>query len=210
MDTAPRRRELCVRVQLLDELCGPVLDLAGLRIPALVQVDASVRIFCGEDEPHAIVSMLLRGSHHLFIGAPRLCSVHSGQLSGVWADRNLGNFAVPFFIPPVDPLSQLFHEVLHSRWYFSKEKAAGCRPAAHASPSGADVREVSLFLRVPFDRLDLRYLRPGLTLGVLVGLYFDHAALAFDSLRSPANCRVDRSPVQALGPWCSATWRSIR
>src|SRR5215216_5958337 len=72
--------------------------------------------------------MFFRGSYCLFVSAPRLRSVHSGQLSGVWANRNLGDFVVPFFVSPVDPLSQLFHGVLNSCWFFSKEGAAGRTP----------------------------------------------------------------------------------
>src|SRR5215203_3142009 len=128
--------------------------------------------------------MLLRGSYCLFVCAPRLRSVHSGQLSGVRADGNLGDPAVPFFISPVDPLSQLFHEVLNSCWFFSKEGAAGRHPAAHASPLGTDVREVDLFSGLLVDRLNLRDLGPGLALGVLVGLHLHPATLAFDRLWS--------------------------
>src|SRR5215211_2088794 len=105
--------------------------------------------------------MLLRSSYCLFVGSPCLWPVHSSQLSGVWADRNLCDLAIPFFMSPIDPLSHLFHGVLHSQWFLSKEGVAGCLPAAHASPSGADVREPSLFGRF-VDRLDLRDLRPGL------------------------------------------------
>src|SRR5215216_5349741 len=154
--------------------------------------------------------MFFRGSYCLFVSAPRLRSVHSGQLSGVWANRNLGDFVVPFFVSPVDPLSQLFHGVLNSYWFFSKEGAAGRHPAAHASPSGANVREVGLFFGRFVDRPDLRDLRLGLSLGVLVGLYLHPATLAFDRLRPPASLRVDRSAVKYLGPLVRASFGAWR
>src|SRR5215218_7870829 len=90
--------------------------------------------------------------------------------------------------------------MLNSSWFFSKEGAAGCLPTAQASPSGGDVREVGLLFGVLFDRPDLRHLRPGLALGVLVGFYLHPAALAFDRLRSPASFGVDRPAVQDFGP----------
>src|SRR5215208_3283760 len=101
MDPGSRRRELCVRIQLLDELCGPVLDLTGLWVPALVQVQASVRIFCGEDEADTVVSMLLCGSYCLIVSAPSLGPVHGSQPSGVRADGHLGDLAVSLFISPI-------------------------------------------------------------------------------------------------------------
>src|SRR5215217_26653 len=100
--------------------------------------------------------------------------------------------------------------MLNSSWFFSKEGAAGCLPTAQASPSGADVREVGLLFGVLFDRPDLRHLRPGLALGVLVGFYLHPAALAFDRLRSPASFGVDRPAVQDFGPLVRPSFRARR
>src|SRR5215218_7137933 len=100
--------------------------------------------------------------------------------------------------------------MLNSSWFFSKEGAAGCLPTAQASPSGGDVREVGLLFGVLFDRPDLRHLRPGLALGVLVGFYLHPATLAFDRLRSPASFGVDRPAVQDFGPLVRASFGARR
>src|SRR5215218_5441344 len=96
MGAGSRRRELRVAVEVFDELAGPVLYLTGLRVSAVVQVDAGVGVVLCENEPDTIITMLPCGSHRLFIGAPRLQSIHGGQVSGVWADGHLGELAVPF------------------------------------------------------------------------------------------------------------------
>jgi len=61
MDPAPRRRELRVGIQLLDDLSGRFLYLTDLRVPDIVQVDTGVRIYFSEDEPNATTTRLLRG-----------------------------------------------------------------------------------------------------------------------------------------------------
>src|SRR5262245_2021780 len=53
LDAAAAGRDLGVRVEAADDLGGPVRQPAALRIAAVVEVDAAVRVGRGEDEADA-------------------------------------------------------------------------------------------------------------------------------------------------------------
>ena len=110
MQASARRRHLHIHVvNGLNDIVGPRLDLAGLRVAATIQIDACKPV--REHEAHALFGTDDRACHRCTVINPRVW-VSGRCFRTVHLIRNFRRFAVDFFKTPTNPLALC----LHHRW----------------------------------------------------------------------------------------------
>src|SRR5690606_10934206 len=96
---------LAVTGELLDELCCPTFDCAGVRIDAIIEIDAAIRIVGRKHEADATKSGARAASLEcLFERAPSRSVVCLGKFTAMRIDRNLCELPVALDRLPRDPL----------------------------------------------------------------------------------------------------------
>src|SRR5215217_6645922 len=109
MHAGPGRANLCIGVQLLDNLLGPSLYLSGLRVQAAVQVHAAEVVLWREDEPDTVIAVLSVSAYGLVVSGPGRRVRASSFLASERAVGHLGWLAVALLRAPAQPLSKVSH-----------------------------------------------------------------------------------------------------
>jgi len=132
MEPGPAGRDLDEGVEeRLDDRLGPGLDVAGLRIAAVIDVDEDAGDLLAEHEPDAVVPAGQVGRERLVVGAPRLGVGRAGLPSAVGLVRYLGpSRAVPRKLPG-DPTPIGFEVVGDALWLDREHRGLRCRSGSH-------------------------------------------------------------------------------
>src|SRR5215217_1047114 len=111
VNAGPGRAYLCVGAQIVDNLLSPALDLAGLRIQAVVKIHTAEIIVWCEDKTYPVVALLtaFAGAHGLFIVGPSLRVSAAGSLACQRGVRYLGRLTAALLGTPAHPLSKVLY-----------------------------------------------------------------------------------------------------